>query len=144
MHKGNETSWPLRAPGVWLHPKDNTLRVYMNSFKEIGEHIDVPNIPINKWFNIAVCVQQKNLDVFFNGNLVKRKELNGLPKQNYGDLYLNAFQGFSGYMSNIRYYDYYLSYSELTNNLGRGPSMMPCVDSDEMPPYLTQNWWTDK
>ena len=25
MHKGNESSWPLRAPGMWLHPKENIL-----------------------------------------------------------------------------------------------------------------------
>lgn len=143
FHKGNATSWPLRAPGVWLHPEDNTLRVYMNSFVEIGEHVDVPNIPLNKWFCVAICLQQKNLDIFFNGNLVKRIVLKGLPKQNYGDVYINAQQGFGGYLSNIKYYNYYISYSELLDHLNKGPSMMPCVDSNEMPPYLTPNWWSN-
>merc|ERR1711991_242911 len=27
FHKGNSSSWPLRAPGVWLHPKKNSMRV---------------------------------------------------------------------------------------------------------------------
>jgi len=143
LHKGNESSWPLRCPGIWLHPKENILRVYVNSYKDIGEYIDVPNIPINKWFNVAVCVQQKNVDIYFNGNLAKRKEIESLPKQNFGDLYINAFQGFSGFMSNIRYYNYYLSYSELAKHLNYGPSRMSCIDSNDMPPYLTPNWWTD-
>ena len=143
MHKGNESGWPLRAPGVWLHPKDNKLRVYMNTFKKIDEFVDVDNIPLNKWFNVAICMKQQILDVYINGNVVKSKKLDGLPKQNYGDLYINAFQGFSGYMSNIRYYDYYMSYSELSSNLGIGPSMMPIADTQQMPPYLTPNWWTN-
>ena len=143
LHKGNEKGWPLRGPGIWLHPKDNKLRVYMNTFKKIDEFVDVDNIPLNKWFNVAVCVKQKILDVYVNGNVVKSKKLDGLPKQNYGDVYINAFQGFSGYMSNIRYYDYYVSYPELTSNLGGGPSMMPIAQTQQMPPYLTPNWWTD-
>ena len=35
LHKGNASSWPLRAPGLWLHPKKNAMRVYMNTFKNI-------------------------------------------------------------------------------------------------------------
>lgn len=143
MHKGNESSWPLRAPGMWLHPKKNSLRVYMNTFKDVGEFVDVDNIPLRKWFNVFVCVKQRSLDIYINGNLIKKKELNGLPRQNFGDIYINAFRGFSGYLSNMRYYDYYLSYSEMRKHLSRGPSSMPCVDSNESPPYLTANWWTN-
>ena len=143
MHKGNEKGWPLRAPGVWLHPKENKLRVYMNTFKKIDEFVDIDNIPLNKWFNVAVCVKQKVLDIYINGNVVKSKHLEGIPKQNYGDVYINAFQGFSGYMSNIKYFDYYVSYPELTSSMGGGPSMVPIADTQQMPPYLTPNWWTN-
>jgi len=143
MHKGNDSSWPLRGPGIWLHPKDNAMRVYMNTFKEIGEYVDIGNIPINKWFCVSVNLRQKNLDVFINGNLAKRKVLSSLPKQNFGDLFVNSFQGFSGYLSNIRYFDYYISYSEMSDHIRRGPSSMPCVDSNEMTPYLSANWWTN-
>jgi hypothetical protein len=141
MHKGNSLASPLKAPGIWLHPDENKLRVFMNTFDNIEEHIDIDNIPINKWFNIAVCLKQQNLDIFFNGNLIKRQVLSSIPKQNYGDLYLNAFQGFSGYLSNMRYYNYYIGYSDLVKQLNQGPSMMPCVDSSELPPYLSPNWW---
>ena len=34
MHKGSPTSYPNRAPGVWLHPTKNSLRVYMNTFDD--------------------------------------------------------------------------------------------------------------
>lgn len=144
LHKGNDTSWPLRAPGIWLHPKKNALRVYMNTFKNIAEYTDVDNIPLNKWFHVVVAVKQRGLDIFVNGNLAKRETLQGLPKQNYGDLYVNSFRGFGGYLSNMRYFDYYVSFSEIDSMLNAGPAESGCVDSNEMPPYFTQNWWVDR
>lgn len=144
FHKGNESSWPLRGPGVWLHPKNNAMRVYMNTFKNIAEYTDIENIPLNKWFHVTVAVRQRNLDIYINGNLAKRHTLEGIPKQNYGDVYLNSFRGFGGYMSNIRYFDYYLSFSELDGALQAGPSNMPCVDSTEYPPYFSANWWSNQ
>ena len=144
MHKGNETSWPLRCPGIWLHPKKNAMRVYLNTFKNIGEFADINNLPLNKWFHVAVAVRQRNLDIFINGNLAKRHTLEGIPKQNASDIYINSFRGFGGYLSNMRYYDYYLSFAELDSQLQRGPSNMPCIDSQEVPPYFTPNWWANK
>jgi len=143
MHKGNDSSWPNRAPGIWLHPKENAMRVYMNTFKKIGEYVDVENIPLNKWVYVVVAVRQKDLDIYINGNLAKRKNLDSLPKQNYGDLYLNSFRGFSGYLSNIMYYDYYLSFSEMDSNLSKGPSTKPVEDTMETPPYFSPNWWAN-
>ena len=143
LHKGNESSWPLRAPGVWLHPKENAMRIYMNTFKNIGEKVDIPNLPLNKWFHVAIAVRQKFLDIYINGNIVKRHELEGLPKQNSGDLYLNAFRGFGGFLSNIRYFDYYISFAELDSALSSGPAETACIDSNEMPPYFTPNWWSN-
>ena len=144
LHKGNESSWPLRCPGIWLHPKENALRVYVNTFRNIGEYADVKNLPLNKWFHVAVAARQRNLDIYINGNLAKRHTLEGIPKQNSSDIYINSFRGFGGYLSNIRYHDYYLSFSELDSHLQRGPSNMPCIDSQEVPPYFTPNWWSNK
>ena len=31
FHKGNKTSHPNRAPGVFIHPNKNSIRVYMNT-----------------------------------------------------------------------------------------------------------------
>jgi hypothetical protein len=143
MHKGNDSSWPNRAPGIWLHPKDNTMRVYMNTVNTIGEYVDVANIPMNKWFYTVVSVRQKNLDVFINGNLAKSKQLDNIPKQNAGDLYINSFRGFSGFLSNIKYSNYYMPFAEMDKYLNDGPSSKPSVDTNEKPPYLSQNWWAN-
>ncbi len=144
LHKGNESSWPLRAPGIWLHPKENTLRFYMNSFKNIGEYVDLPNLPLGKWFHIAVCVKQRNVDLYLNANLAKRHVLQGLPKQNFGDIYINSFRGFGGYLSNIRYYNWYITFAELDKAFQLGPAKGSCVDTNAtVPPYFSTTWWAN-
>ena len=114
LHKGNSDSWPGRAPGIWLHPEENKMRVYMNTFNSIADsYIDIDNIPLDKWFHVSVSLKSKYLDVYINGNLKKRIVLDGVPKQNNGDVYINKFGGFSGYMSCIKYYDHSISPIEL-------------------------------
>ena len=141
LHKGNHSSWPLRAPGVFIHPTTNKLRVYMNTYSQISEWVDVENIPLKKWFNVAVSLRQRNLDIFINGNLVKRHVLTGLPKQNYSDVYINSFRGYGGLISNVRYFNHYLSFSELNDIISTGPSSVMENDNDNSnPPYLSYNW----
>ena len=144
FHKGNENSWPARAPGVWFHPKQNSLRIYMNTFKKINEYVDINNIPLHKWIHLTVSVQEKNLDVYINGYLKNRHKLEGIPRQNYGDVYINNFGGYSGFLSNFRYFDYYVSPSELEDIINLGPSSAPCVDTGELPPYLSPDWWISR
>ena len=145
LHQGSESSWPNRAPGIYLHPKKNSIRVHMNTFKNVAEYADIDNIPLNKWFHLAVGVRQRNMDLFINGNLVKRQSLKGIPKQNYGNVFINAWRGFSGYLSRVKYNDYYLSFSELDNMQKLGPSskMPESSSSSNAPPYLSQNWWAN-
>lgn len=145
LHKGHESSWPNRAPGIYLHPKKNSIRVHMNTFKNIAEFADIDNIPLSKWFHLAVCVRQRNMDLFINGNLVKRLSLKGIPKQNYGNVFINAWRGFSGYLSRVKYNDYYLSFSELDNMQKLGPSskMPESTSAANAPPYLSPNWWAN-
>jgi hypothetical protein len=143
FHKGNDSSWPLRAPGVWLHPTKNALRVYMNSYDEIADYVDIENIPINKWFSLIMVMRGQTMDIYINGNVKKSFKLNSIPKQNYGDVYINAFGGFSGYLSRLRYYDYALNYSEIDAVNKAGPNLMPVAENNENPPYLTANWWTN-
>jgi hypothetical protein len=145
LHKGNESSWPNRAPGIWLHPKENKLRVYMNTYKKISEFTDIDGLPLNKWFHLVVAVRQQNLDIYINGNLAKSHTMESIAKQNYGDVYINALRGFGGFMSNIRYYDYYCTYSDIDGALQLGPAKGSCVDTtDLIPPYFVPNWWANK
>lgn len=143
FHKGNMTSWPLRAPGVWLHPTRNAMRIYMNTYSKIGDWVQVENIPVKKWFHTAIVLKQRNLDVFINGDMVKSYKLFGLPKQNYGDLFIHRLSGYDGFTSRLRYFNYAISYSELDKLIKQGPSPIGCSASNDLPPYLASSWWTN-
>ena len=141
FHKGNSSSYPNRAPGVWLHPDKNSVRVYMNTLDNIMEYADVDNLPINKWIYMNVILDNKNLDLYINGYLKIRKELSSLPKQNDDDFWVSMFGGFEGYVSNIKYYAYVIDFYEINNMINAGPSVNNCIDTGEIPPYLDDNWW---
>ena len=143
FHKGNASSYPNRAPGVWLHPNKNDIRVYMNTLDNIMEYVDVENLPNRKWIYMNIVLNNKNLDLYVNGYLKIRKELSSLPKQNSDDFWVNMFGGFEGYVSNIRYYSYAIDFNEMNTNIKKGPSIDNCIDTGEVPPYLDDNWWFD-
>ena len=114
----------------------------MNTLDNINEFVDIGNIPLNKWICVTIACRQKKLDVFINGNIAISKELSSVPKQNFGNIYVNNFGGFSGHLSNLRYYNYYISYSDIKNFLNTGPDMIPVDYNNKMPPYLDSRWWT--
>ena len=141
LHKGNNDTWPNRAPALFLHPNENTLRVYMNTFDKIDEHVDIPNIPLQKWVNIVVSLNGKNLDIYINGFLKSRLVLSSIPRQNWDNIWITSNGGFGGYMSNVRYYNYAIPYSEIDSIVASGPSQKPCTEQGSNPPYLAANWW---
>ena len=143
-YKGNKTSHPNRAPGIFIHPDKNSLRIYMNTLENILEYVDIDNIPIKRWVHMAIVLNGKHLDIYINGYLKTRHLLNGTPKQNFGDLYLNMFGGFEGYMCRMRYHRRALKYNEIESQVKKGPSKEACSDSGSPPPYLDDNWWFDK
>ena len=143
FHKGNKSAYPNQAPGVFIHPTSNTIRVYMNTLNNINEYVDIDNIPVKRWVHMAIVLKGEFLDVYVNGYLKKRHQLSGVPKQNFGDLWLNLFGGFEGYMCKMRYYRRSLEYNEVENIVRNGPSQEACGDSGEKPPYLDDNWWFD-
>lgn len=143
FHKGNKDAYPNRAPGLWLHPKDNKLRLYMNTYDDILEFEDIDNVPMKKWIHLGIVVNQKIIDIYFNGKLRKRKILKSLPRQNFGDVWINMYGGFDGYLSKFRYYKYSLEYNNIEAMIKEGPSKDTCGDTGEMPPYLDEDWWFD-
>lgn len=143
FHKGNRTGNPNRAPGVWIHKDKNAIRVYMNTFNEMYEYVDIDNIPIKRWVHCVIILNGKFLDVYINGYLRKRVELSSMAKQNFGDLYLSMNGGFDGYLSKMRYYRKALNYNQIESITKEGPSNLACVDSGQLPPYLDDDWWFD-
>ena len=91
FHKGNDNinttkvpigmNQPNNAPGLYIAPDTNAFIIVMNTFNKINEEILIPDIPINKWINVIIRVdEQHKLDAYINGRLVKRHILGGIPK----------------------------------------------------------------
>jgi hypothetical protein len=164
MHKGSKDGFPLMAPGLFVHGDKNTLRIYMNSSTKWDNYVEVPNVPVGKWFHIVVVMKGKYLDVFVNGNVTVRHEFPSVPKLNYGSIYVMTPVKFpkstsdsvdvgdfkldsaaKGMVSRLKYYAYALNYSQIDGLLREGPSKNIVSNSySETPPYFHDDWWVNK
>ena len=149
FYKGNYNinpdglNFPNNAPGLYIAPNTNELIVIMNTFNTINEDVTIPDIPLNKWVNVIIRCQGVILDVFINGIISRSLQLSGVPKQNYGDVYVSANGGFSGYTSNLWYYNYALGTAAIQNIANQGPNLTmadgPVDDKDSN--YLSLRWF---
>jgi hypothetical protein len=153
FHKGNDDinfskapigmNQPNNGPGLYIAPNTNALVVVMNTFNNIQEEIIIDDIPINKWICVQIMVNNHQLDVYINGKLAKRLIMKGVPKQNYGDVYVAMNGGFSGYLSELRYFNYSLGTAEIQRIVDSGPNLQ-MTDSDlteNKPRYLSLRWF---
>lgn len=153
FHKGNDDinftqaptglNHPNNGPGLYITPNKNNLLVIMNTFENIEEKIIVEDVPLNKWINVIIRVENTTVDVYINGTLTKRHELSGVPFQNYGNVYMSMNGGFSGYTSNLWYWDYGLGTSHIQSIVDQGPNMtMVGSDMTESEPrYFSLRWF---
>lgn len=151
FHKGNAPSstiptkdgmvQPNNAPGLYIHPNKNALVVVMNTFDKINEEIIIDDIPLNKWVNVVIRVEDRNLDVYINGVIAKRKELKGVPKQNYGDVFVNLNGGFAGSVADLKYWNYAVSPAIISGITSWGPDTSVKDSSSGMPPYFSMRWY---
>ena len=135
---------PNNAPGLYIAPNTNDLVVLMNTFNVINEEITIPDMPLNKWFNVIIRCQNTTLDVYINGTIARSIELSGVPKQNYGDVYVAMNGGFNGYISNLWYYNYALGTAAIQNLVSNGPNTKMIGSNgmnDTQADYLSLRWF---
>jgi hypothetical protein len=140
----NGTVNPNNAPGLYIAPNSNTLVVMMNTFNVINEEILIPDIPLNKWVNVIIRCQNTTLDVYINGTIARSINLIGVPKQNYGDVYVAMNGGFNGNISNLWYYNYALGTSKIQDIANDGPNTRMIGTSgmsDNAFDYLSLRWF---
>ena len=156
FHKGNDSinyeassgnpagmNQPNNAPGLYLAPNTNALVVVMNTFNTINNEVVIPDIPLNKWVCVQIMVENRELDVYVNGLLTRRMILDGVPKQNYGDVFVAMNGGFSGYISDLRYFNTKLGTAKIQSIVNKGPNLEMTGDmiSKAKPHYLSMRWF---
>ena len=93
FHKGYNRVYPLMGPGIFVRGDSNTLRIFMNSFNTWNNYCDIQNIPMDKWFHLAITCKGNKIYIYINGNIKYQMTLNSAgnnaspPYQNYGNVY---------------------------------------------------------
>ena len=158
FHKGSPVYKPLMCPGVFVRNNDNALVVYMNEASSWNTYCELPNLPVGKFFHLAIVVRNMNVDIYINGNVAHRMTLSSVPKQNFGDLYVFKTEAFSdastspddpftvvgpanGLISTLTYTGYALNYEQIDRMVRAGPSSKLVSATQNLPPYLADNWW---
>lgn len=155
FNKGSNSYDPVtgialsNAPGMYIASATNTLHITMDTTvpSDTNTTIDISNVPLNKWFHIALRLQNTIMDVYVNGTIASRLNFTNVPSQNYYDVFVGANGGFPGYVSNLRYYDYALNVFELNNIVIMGPNTKAASSSQNaINPtgdytYLSSSWY---
>ena len=128
-----------------------TLHIVMDS-SSLNDNttIDITNIPIRKWTHIAIRAQNTVIDTYVNGTISSRMVMNDVPKQNYGNVNYAQNGGFSGQISNLRYYSYALNVFEINGIVAWGPNLSSSKLSTAAGAatgnytYLSNAWYSSK
>tara|TARA_Y100000389_G_C17469028_1_gene528560 strand:+ start:5493 stop:6383 length:891 start_codon:yes stop_codon:yes gene_type:complete len=119
------------------------LKASMKSYGSEDIEISIPNIPAGKWIHVAVRLEHHNFDVLVNGNIIQRKFISDVPKQNTYDVLVTPGEnhGFDGLISNLQYHNRALNSLELMDMVSKGPNLK--ADANEMvfPPFLSLRWF---
>ena len=108
-------------PRVYLSQTENTLCVDISVYSHSEQASEpapvdsqgagdiftckIPNVPLQKWFAVALSVSGRNLDVYLDGLLVKSCLLNGVPR-NTGNspIIVMPDGGFSGSVIDLTHF----------------------------------------
>ena len=128
----NGLASPNNGPGLYLKSNGQQTQLYvaMDSISTPGinspgiNNVTIPSIPSNKWINAIIRCKGSTIDVYINGTMTNSIGLNATPKQNYGDVLVAQNGGFSGVISNLRYFNYALGINEIQTIINTGPSLV--------------------
>lgn len=136
------------APGIYMSDgSSNVLRVYFDTVTNNNNFIEINNVPLKKWFHLAVRIQNNIMDIYVNGIISERKKFNEVPKQNYDDIHICYNNGFNGQLSNLVYYDYALGIFEINNIILKGPNTSlsnTANNSVNFSYYLSNLWYSSQ
>jgi hypothetical protein len=161
FYKGSaDGPWPNMAPGVFVHSGENIMRIYMNAIDTVeGNYVEVPNLPVGKWFHTVITQKGQHMDVYINGNIAVRRTFLTVPRINFGGVYVfsqsslttqntdnfTVKEAMKGMISRLKYYAYALSFNQIESLYYEGASDKIVSKSfDFKPPYMHDSWWVTR
>lgn len=125
----------------------NVMKVYMDTITVNSDNMNhevatIDNLPFKNWFHVAIRMENKVMDIYVNGTIAKRVTFQDVPKQNYGDVFVCNNGGFTGELSDLRYFDYGLGVFEIMNIVNNGPNLNASdANKTTSYDYLSNNWY---
>ena len=123
-------------PNVMLSSNTNSLKVLINvednlndiEGEEDGDSslinvCEVKDIPLQRWVNVNLSLNNKVMDIFMDGKLSKTCIINGYPNPNIGSMDITPNGGFNGFISSVRFSNSSLSLNEIGKFYKNGPSL---------------------
>ena len=155
FNKGNATfsddgiATVNNGPGLYIENETNDLVVVMNTVAVSNQQeiLRVKDIPLRKWFNCVIRIENTALDVYINGGIVSRTVLQDVPKQNYQNVNICKNGGFNGNLADLQYYDKALSIFQINNIVSWGRNTRAANensnnDATGFPYYLSNLWYS--
>lgn len=138
----------MRLVGV-MDVFNSTSTVYQIGNATLNSpYVSADNIPVGKWFHVALRLENTMFDLYINGVLSARTILQDVPNQNYGDVTVCGNNGFSGQLSNLRYYNRALNVFEIGSIAWWGPtttasSFGNALQANNGYTYLSSAWYNN-
>ena len=76
------------------------------------QEIIIDNVNLQKWVNIIVAVNDRTIDVYLNGKLVKSKSFSNVinvAQLNKSNIEVTKNGGFGGFVSKVQYYPHFIN-----------------------------------
>lgn len=99
---------------IWLAEKTPDIHIQLNVFNKQDHIIVYKGIPIQKWLNFSLILDNRNLDLFINAHLYRSIFLDNVPEQTTTtNIKLFSNGGISGYVSQLKYFSYNIDRSRI-------------------------------
>lgn len=143
------------GPGLYLSnasASNNEMGLFVvmdtEDLSNSRQSLNVSSIPLNKWFNVCIRMQNIVMDVYVNGTNSGRLILPAVPRQNYNDVNICQNGGFVGNLSDLRYFDYALSAFDIQSVVWGGPSLYASkngtMNYNKSTNYISNMWYFSK
>ena len=107
---------------IYMPPKNNFLIVDVPITGNKTESLIYKVVPIQKWLNITIIIDNRHVDLWINGKMYVSKYLSNIPDlENNKTILAAENNGYDGYISRITSWKYPLSKSKIIRVFKAGP-----------------------
>jgi hypothetical protein len=121
--RNNKDNFENANPVVYIENNTNTMKIALRTGDATGddslddiynddtnyEHFTIEYIPVKRWVNVMINVDNKRVTIFLDGEIVSTRILNNSVSETNGDVYLGADSDITtpnALISKIQFYNY--------------------------------------